>query len=157
MNTNTSLILEWQAASRPNHVRSDKWYLVAGLLCATFVAYGILAGEWSMSVTFAMIAGLSYLVRHEQHRVHQVRIYETGFEFDGTLYPWADLQCFWILQAANYHELHLAPAKHTKAEIVVQTGNIDPFLIRDTLALHISQNTKQHEKLLDAIIRFCKL
>jgi hypothetical protein len=157
MNTNTTLLLEWRAASRPNHVRSDRWYLVAGLLCATFVAYGVLTGSWSMSITFAMIGGLSFLVRHEQHRLHHVRIYETCLEFDGTLHPWSTFESFWILQAEQYFELHLAPVKHSKAEIVVQTGEIDPFRLRDTLIEFLPQNTKQHERLLDAIIRFCKL
>jgi hypothetical protein len=157
MNTNTQPLLSWQAPARINHERSDKWYLISGLVCATFVVYGLLTGAWSMSITFGMIAGLYFYVRNQQHPVHTIRIFEGGIEFDGRYSIWADWQFFWILDGKNYHELHIAPVKGLRTELVILTGEIDPYAVRDVLGHFLPQIAHQRERLLDAIIRFCKL
>ena len=157
MNTNNKLLLEWQAPARPDHERNQRWYLVTGLACAVFVAYGLITGAWSMSITFAMIAGLYFLVRNEKHPLHLIRIHDIGIEFDGIFHSWAEWQHFWILHAENYFELHIAPAKGSRQELIIQTGETDPYRVRDALSHYLPQITHQKERLLDAFIRFCKL
>jgi hypothetical protein len=157
MDTNTKPALEWQAPVRVDHERSQKWYLVTGLICATFIGYGIFTKAWTLSITFATLGGLYYLTRNERHAPHSIRILDIGIEFDGLLRPWAEWKHFWILRGEGYHELHVTPQKNFRQEILIQTGEVDPYLIRDTIGLYLPQITHQKERLLDAIIRFCKL
>lgn len=156
MNTNTNLLLEWHAPSRPDHVRSDKWYVVTGCLCAVVIAYGVLTAAWGLSLTFALLPALYYLIRNQGHRKHHIRIFEIGIEWDGRLIPWSDWKHFWILEGPGYHELHIEPMKRG-TELVVQTGDLDPFLVRDVLGVFLPQIGHQRERILDALIRFCKL
>ena len=156
-NTHTQILIEWQAAAKVNHVRSEKWYVVNGLLCATLVAYGVLSGSWALSITFGMIAGLYFLTRNDEHKAHVIRIFEYGIEFDGTLHSWSEWENFWILRADNYYELHMAPVKPLRPELVVQTGDADPFVVRDIIAQYVPQIGHQKERVVDAFIRFCKL
>ncbi len=157
MNTNTKILLEWQAAARPDHERTEKWYVAAGSFCAIMIGYGILSGAWSMSLIFALIPALYYLLRNQGHKQHQIRILATGIEFDGRLTGWGELKEFWILEGPGYYELHIAPVKPMKGDIVVMTGAIDPFVVRDTIGVFLPQIAHRKERLLDAIIRFCKL
>ncbi|OGJ63312.1 hypothetical protein A3C52_04955 [Candidatus Peribacteria bacterium RIFCSPHIGHO2_02_FULL_51_15] len=157
MNTNTQPLLEWRAPARINHEKSDRWYLVSGIICAIFVVYGILTGAWTMSITFGMIAGLYFYVRNLDHPLHYIRIFEGGIEFDGLYYIWPDFKHFWILDGKTYHELHVEPIKGLRADIVILTDQIDPFELRDVLNQFIPQIAHKRERLLDAIIRFCKL
>ncbi len=157
METHTNILLEWHAASRPDHHRTEKWYVGAGAFCIVMIAYGILSGAWSLSVIFAFIPALYYMLRNQGHKKHHIRIREMGIEVDDRLYGWGELKEFWILEGPDYFELHIAPIKKIKSDIVVMTGNIDPYIVRDTVGKFLPQIAHQKEKLLDAIIRFCKL
>ncbi len=158
MDTNTNPpLLEWTAPAKVVHERSEKWYLVAGLLCAIMIIYGILIGAWSLSICVAMIAGLSFLIRNEGAHVHRIRILDIGIEFDGKPSIWSDWKHFWILRGEGYHELHIESRKPLTPDLVIQTGEIDPYAIRDQLSQYLVQIDHQKEKILDAIIRFCKL
>lgn len=157
METNTNIYLQWEAPSHPDHNRSEKWYVVAGSFCAVMVAYGIFSENISMSIVFAFIPALYWLVRNQTHKKHLIKLTALGIEFDGKLSPWGDWKEFWILTGAGYHELHIAPKKVSRAELVIQTADVDPFLIRDVLNEYIQQVGDRRERLLDAFIRFCKL
>lgn len=157
MNTNTQTLLAWQAPVRTSHQRSEKWYLIGGVMCAMAIVYGVMTGAWSLSLTFGMIAGLYFLTRNESHRDHSIVISEVGVEFDGKFHPWNELKEFWILNAPGYSELHLEPKKHFRPEITIQTGTTDPYILRDVLSLYLPQNPNKKERLLDTFIRFCKL
>jgi len=157
MNTNIDIYLEWQAASHPDHQRSEKWYVGAGSFCAVMVAYGIFSGNISMSIVFAFIPALYWLVRNQTHKKHTIKLTSLGVELDGKLTSWGEWKEFWILTGAGYHELHIAPKKISRSELVIQTAEIDPFLIRDILVEFMPQVGDRKERLLDAFIRFCKL
>lgn len=157
MQTNTNVFLEWQAPTRSDHKRSERWYIIAGTLCALMVVYGIFTETWSMSLVFAFIPGLYWLLRNQAHKKHTIRLTPLGIEYDAVLLPWGDWKEFWILSGPDYHELHIAPVKKIRSEIVIQTGDIDPFVLRDVLAQFLPQIGDRQERLLDAFIRFCKL
>lgn len=157
MNTNTEPILQWSAPMKVTHERSDRWYLIGGLLCMSAIVYGIISGSFSLSVTFAMIAGLYYLVRNEKHPDHAIRINAMGVELDGNFHSWGDFKEFWILQGDTYYELHISTTKFLRPDIIIQTGNIDPHVIRDAIAQFLPMTDQKKERLLDAFIRFCKL
>ena len=157
MQTNTHVLLEWQAPAKISHERSARWYLIAGIICAVIIVYGIVSGSWGMSLVCAMLAGLFFLVRNEPQVVHQIRILETGIEFDGKMHIWGDWKHFWILQGDGYHELHIESKRRMTPDLVIQTADIDPYELRDLLAEFLPQIANRKEKILDAIIRFCKL
>ena len=157
MYTNTQPLLEGKAPAKVEHERSERWYVVASCFTATMIVYGLLSGAWTMSLSFAMLAGLMFLIRNEKPRVHDISISDIGIEFDQKLLPWSEWKHFWILRGPDYHELHIEAKKHLTSDLVIQTGDIDPYQLRDVLSTFIPQIDEQKEKILDAIIRFCKL
>lgn len=157
MNTNTQTILEWQAPSRPDHVRSHRWYVYGGVFCAFMIVYGLLTEAWSLSLVFAFLPALYYLLRNESHKIHTLRIREEGIEYDDKLIVWADFKEFWILSGKDFSELHIARTQKSRADLVIQTGKVDPYLVRDTLIEFLPMAANKKENLLDAFIRFCKI
>ena len=158
MQTNTEhIFLEWQAPSKLAPKRSHRWYVLSALACGSMIVYGVLTGAWSLSVCFAMLAGLFFLIRNEKPNMHSIRLLETGIEFDGRKTMWSEWKSFWILRAEGYHELHIEGKKFLLSDIVIQTGDIDAYALRDLLGKYVQQIDTKKEKLLDAIIRFCKL
>ncbi len=158
MHTNTEqILLEWKAPAKVAHKRSEKWYVSMSLGSGAMIVYGILTGAWSLSISFAMLAGLFFLIRNEKPHVHTIILRDTGIELDGRKTIWSDWKHFWILRANDYFELHAESKKYLTPDLVIQTGNIDPYIIRDLLCQYIPQIDTKKEKILDAIIRFCKL
>jgi len=157
MDTHTTPKLSWKAKSQVDHNRGGTWYIISGIFFGFMVMYGIVFGEYTVAVVFLLIPGVFYLVRNEAHREHEVRILEEGCEFDGVLTPWNQLKEFWILKGPGYYELHITPINNFSRDTIVQTGEIDPLTVRDTLLQFLPQATGKREKILDAIIRFCKL
>lgn len=158
MDTKTYLTphLEWQAPSQVTHERSHRWYAVAGVAAASAIVYGVITGAWTLSVVVALVGGIFYLIRNHEHRTHTIRILPLGIEFDGVLRPWHRWKNFWILVGPGYNELHIA-AGGLHSDLIIQTGSMDPYVVRDTLLHFLPQHPKPREKLLDAISRFCKL
>ncbi len=157
MNTNTQPLLAWQAPTRTKPERSERWYLVGGVCLSTMITYGILTGSWMMSLTFALIGGLYVLTREEEHHDHKISLLDVGIEYDGHFYSYADFGEFWILKAPTYYELHISSVKSWRPDIVLQTADIDPYVIQEILGQYLPQVGHKKEKLLDAFIRFCKL
>lgn len=157
MDTQTNTLLSWSAKAKVDHARGGVWFVASGIFCGLMVMYGVLSGSYMVAVIFVLLPVAFHFVRNENHQTHSANIQEQGFEFDGALVPWDELQEFWILQGKGYYELHVAFKKNRKGEIVIQTGANDPMVVRDTLAQFIPQTTGKREKILDAIIRFCKL
>jgi len=155
-NMNTTL-LAWQAPAHNDHERSDRWYLIAGLVAAIFIVYGLVTGAWLMSVCLGICSGLYFLVRNEKHKNHSITITKMGVEFDGVMHGWSELKDFWMLSGPGYCELHIASRKRLVGDLRIQTGDLDPFHVRDVLHHFLEQDPHKREKLLDTISRLCKL
>lgn len=157
MNTHTQPILSWHAKSKVDHSRGTLWYVIGGALSGVMIVYGVLAGQYMVTVVFLLLPAAYYLARKQDHRIHEVHVREDGFELDGRLTPWGECKEFWILQGPGYFELHIAPVRQFAPEIIVQTGETDPYLVRDTLLGFVKPGVGKRERILDALLRFTKL
>ncbi len=160
MNTNTlvpsTTLVSWQAPSHVDHVRSHRWYLTAGICTLTLIAYGIFTRAWSMSLALSLVAGMYFLVRHEKQPLRSISIQTDGVIWQKKFVSWTECTDFWIVQAPTYCELHIG-RRGLQSDIIIQTGDKDPHALLELLSQYLTHRERQGEKLLDAILRFCKL
>ncbi len=149
-------ILEWQGQTQMDHNRSERWYAIAGITTVAIIVYGLLTGSWSMSLVIAIAAGLYFLVRNEKHALHTIRILETGIEYDGKAEGWGAFKSFWLLHGPTHTQLHISRSG-LKQDIVIFTGNTDINAIFEALHSHLPHDPDKREKMIDAIIRYCKI
>jgi len=161
METNThptpTTLLAWEGLSAPLHDRGRRWYVIGGAVTLLVIIYGLVSGAWSMSLVAAAIAGMYVLRRNAPVVTRRIEIISTGIVLDGDFAPWADYKDFWLVQTPAYSELHLMRTGGFSREIVVQTGSVNPQSIRMTLSEYLQERADQKERLLDMIIRICKL
>jgi hypothetical protein len=158
MDTNTQgTLLAWTAARTERHERSHRWYTVSICFVATMIVYGVLSHAYSMSITFALLAGLFFLVRNSDSPQHRIALTTAGIDFDDRFTSWSEWKHFWILQGDGYFELHIEAKKYLIPDLVIRTGSIDPLVVRDTVSQFVPQIDHRKENILDAIIRFCKI
>ena len=152
-----TVLLSWTAPSHHNHEHSPRWYMIAGSLVLIVAAYGILSGAWTVTLVSLLLGGTYFLVRNESMPMRKMQIEIDGVQFDDTFTPWDQCKDFWIIQTPLYTELRLARKTRIGGDIRIQTGDIDPTLIRTTLSQFLPLRADQKEHIFDVIIRLCKL
>ncbi len=153
----SQVLLSWTAPSHHNFSRSARWYVVSGVLVIAVAAYGILTGAWSVTLVSLLLGGVYFLTRREPTPLKEIRIETDGVQFQDSFTPWGQCKDFWLVTTPLYTELHIVRTGATKADIRIQTADIDPLVIRSTVSQFLAMRPDQHEHLFDAFIRLCKL
>jgi hypothetical protein len=153
----SEVLMAWSAPSHHNHDRSKRWYVISGVLVLVIAAYGILSGNWSVTLVSLLLGGTYFLTRRETTALKTIRIETDGVQFEETFTPWSQCKDFWIITTPIYTELHIVRKGTLKSDIRIQTSDIDPIVIRSTLSQFLTMRPDQREHLFDVIIRLCKL
>jgi antibiotic biosynthesis monooxygenase (ABM) superfamily enzyme len=151
------VLLQWTARVQPEHARSPRWYMVGGILVVALTAYAIVTRVWTLAIVSMALGGVYFLTRNENAAERTIEIHEDGYVFENRFIPWNDCKDFWLLQFPGYVELHICRKRAGKREMVIQTGDIDVALLCSTLSRFLPLRADQHERLIDAFIRLCKL
>lgn len=157
INTKTQPSLTWTAPVQPVHSRSKNWYLGGAVFVLVCAIWGLLIGNWTFTIAILLAGGLVFLVRNAPTPVKTMTITRSGFLFDAKFTEWSACKDFWVIQTLDYAELHIAKKSGLGREIVIQTGGLDPLMLRELLEKLLPQRHNQGEKLIDKIIRITKL
>lgn len=150
-------LLSWSAPSIRVHKRSHQWYKVGGIIVIVGAAYGILFGSWTLSLILLLTGGMYYLLRGAAAPSKLISCTKEGVVFEDSFTRWEDLEGFWMIHTPEFSELHLTPKEKTRTPIVIQTGTIDPLMIKSIIGQFIPEQTEKVESLLDVLARILKL
>lgn len=153
----SEVLLSWTAPSHHNHVRSVRWYAIGGALILTIAVYGIVTSAWSVTLVSLLLGGVYFITRREPTALKEIRIETDGVQFQDSFTPWTQCGEFWLVQTPLFTELRIVRKGFAKSDIRIQTGPIDPTVLRSTLSQFLPMRADQREHLLDVIIRLCKL
>lgn len=150
-------ILEWTAAGGLEHTRGKLWYTAVGSAFLALVIYSIVTHAWTFTLVLAMCGGLyAYTHRHFSGML-TMKVARDGFELDGKKTYWGECSGFWMLQGKGYVELHIERQQGVDRHVLVHTGSMDPYVIRDVLTEFLPHLADRKETVVDAFIRICKL
>lgn len=155
--TPEQVLLTWSAPVQHTHERSKRWYVIGGTLVLAGAAYGVLSGAWSVALVAIMIGAMYFILRDHKFPDETITITQSGVRIGQTYMSWNDLQGFWLMPTDDYMELHIVPKDSKKRELLIQTGGMNIQTIRETIGAWIPELTDKRERLLDALIRICKL
>ncbi len=149
-------VLSWQAPASPTVVRTRRWYIVAAVVVLLLTAYSIYTGAWSFAVVCVLCGGMYALVHGHTPPVLTIALYDNGILFKEKFTRWDELAGFWILQTPDYNELHFV-SRFRRGDLVIQTGTQDIAQLRMILVQRLPEWTHRRERILDTLIRICKL
>lgn len=153
----TPPLFDWVAPTHHDHDRTRRWYVIAGSIAALVALIALFWGAWSVSIVTVVLTGLYALSRHEETPKRRMRIEGDGFSYGDVFVPWTDCIDFWIVQTPAFSELHIQRKRGSPREVIIQTGDINLTVLRSSLSQFIPVRADQRERLLDALIRVCKL
>lgn len=148
-------ILSWIAPEHLHQKRTRVWYILAALFVTLCVAYSITTQAWTFSVLIVVCSVVYWKMHAQEFPLKKMRLWRHGFAIDDKYNDWGDCTGYWILKGPDYHELHIE--RRTGNDIKIQTGNIDTYLLHDLLQNLLPRLDDRGEKILDTIIRICKL
>lgn len=149
--------LQWSAPITAAHERTTRWYVTGGIVVFAIAAYGLLTGAWSIALVAVMCGAMYFLIRSHSFPDATMTITQNGATLNETYLPWSEAQGFWIMVTPAYAELHIVPKNPRRGEMVIQTGALDLPTLHETLLRHAPELPEKRERLVDAIIRICKL
>lgn len=91
--------IKWQAPTHEHREHSTDWYWAVSIITISLAIAFFIAGNMLLSII--LIVGISTLLVHSKNPQHIVdyEISHRGIRSGKTLYEWASLDSFWILEA----------------------------------------------------------
>lgn len=151
-------LLSWSAPSHPQHNRPVCWYIVFLAVIVGFALYGAYAGNWTFAILI-LLCGLFYPLLHDHVPPEKrIALYPKAFLFEDTIVRWEDCTGFWLFPTTTYTDVHIEYTEGKRQrEVKIQNGSVDIMTIRLLLAEFIPELPDRGERLLEKLIRICKL
>ncbi len=131
--------------------------MIALIFAALLAGYGIWAGDWTFVVAIILIACSYFITRKSTARLHRILLQDDGIDFDGTFTSWKDCEDFWLMQFPTYTELTIRKKKGLDRELLIQTADLDPQIIRETIKAFLPERSDGNERFIDMLIRLLKI
>jgi len=151
-------VLSWHSPQYLRFRRGIVWYLLAGLINLSLLAYAIWAGVWTMALVFALLP-VVFLVEHRNKpEVVEAVISQFGIKFGVIQTPFSDIKSFWILHdPPHVDELHILTNQRWNPEITIPLVGTDPTVVRQYLVTQIPEWEGRKQSFVDTIVRILKL
>ncbi len=151
-------LIHWRAPEFHRHEKSLMWFIIAGLVAAALVIYGLMTDGWTFSIAVIVFAGAYYVMHLKPPQTVDVKISKIGLKIGRHLYLYSHLKCFWIVyNPPHVKRLYVRLASKFQPDIFVSLEDVDPAEVRHTLKVHMTELEGQHEPFSDTLVRLFRL
>lgn len=151
-------VLSFQAPEYIQHQKSALWFVVAALIGAALVFYGLATDGWTFSVAILVFAATYYLFHKEKPPVVTVKISKMGIKVGRHIFPYTSIKNFWIVyDPPLVKKLYLRMRARVQPDVYVSLEDVDPAELRHALSGHIKEAHGRTEPFADVLARLFKL
>ncbi len=146
-----AIIYEWESREYEFGEKGADWYWALGIIATAAVVACILFNNILLALVISAGAG-AVAVRTARHpRIHRFSVLEEGVAIDDTLYFYADMLHFSVLE---YIEKDLPPALSIKTRHVLSPHLLIPIVGHDPLKVYtyISQHVPEETTSIQSLI-----
>ena len=152
------VVVSWSA---PEYVKQEKsiiWFVIAGIVAALLLTYGVMEGSWTFTAAIAA-AVFAYAVYHRQKPGNVgITISKIGIKISNHRIPYSNMRAFWIVYHPPFIQtLNIRTADALTPDLTIQLGDQSPVEIREYLVRQIPEWEGKHENFIDSLARFLKL
>ena len=126
--------ISWHVETHLEQERSTDWYWGLGLIALAAIGLSIFLGNYLLAVILLLGAGSLATLIARGPREHEVKLSPRGVSLDGTLYPWQNVESFWVEEAREAHLL------------VTTKGILHPQLVLPLLDSNRAQNVRTYAR-----------
>ena len=150
------VLMSWEAHEYFHHDHSTDWYWWTGLMAVVLLGLAIYQGSFLFGVLVLLGWFTIVLYAVRPPRLIKFALTERGVLIEKTLYPWQNLQSFWIFYNPPLHkDLALESKKAFMPRIKIALGKTDPSQVRDIMKKFLPE-VEQEESLIDNLSHLAK-
>lgn len=150
-------LLTLEGTRFPVQKRGKAWYAVAGLLLFAFALYGVLAGLWLLLFICGLMAFVEWKLMHVEGTKQRMLVAKEGVVYDGAFIRWEDIEGCWAVRAGHLADIHVVPRQGKGKDLRIQIPLEQAEQTLLTVGQHTTLLEQTRERLIDTIIRICKL
>jgi hypothetical protein len=147
----TEALISWNA---PEHIHTEKksdWYWIVGIITLSIAVVAFIFGNIITGI-FVLVAAMTLVIHASKPpRVIYHEINDRGLIIHDTLYPFLELDSFWIPHDEPYPKIILKSRKTFMPFIIVYIDEIDPEEVREVMLRYIAE-TEHHEPFLKHVL-----
>ena len=132
-------LISWSA---PEHIHTEKntdWYWAVGIITITAVALCFIFKDFVFGL-FIIVAAFALVVHASKTpKIINYEINDRGIVIDNILYPFLNLESFWIDSQENPPKILIKSYKTFMPYITIHIEEVDPEQIRDILLNYIAE------------------
>jgi hypothetical protein len=128
-----------------------------GALVIASGIWSILSGAWTLTIVIILGSAMYYQVIHSHQETLEVRITKSGLQIGERLSHWNQCSGFWIYRHGEHVVMHIEKNNGWEREIAVVIDDLDYRNVAELVSNFLPYHSTRREKVLDYIIRICKL
>jgi len=147
----------WKFIEFPNYERSQRWYLVYGIVIALILFLSIFTRNFLFALIVVMAAMIIALFHRTKGEV-EFLITEDGIMVNDRFYDYKDLKNFFIIyEPPQIKSLYFEPKSLLNPRIPINLEDQDPVQIREILKQYLQEDlNREYEPITDQLSRFLK-
>ena len=147
--------LRWQAHEYDHYERTADWYWAVSIITFSIVILSILFDDYLFAVVTLIGVFTLVLFTYRPPRLISYEIAKKGIIIEKTLYPYVNLESFWV---ADHHEfdepkLIIKSTKVVMPYIIIPLVGIDPEEVHEVLQTVIAEE-EHHEPLAHKLMEY---
>lgn len=151
-------LFEWYTPEFVHYEKDKNWFLIAGIVAAFLIFYGIIWGSPFMSIAIMILASVYYLQHNQKPRQIKIIISDLGVKIEDKFYPFGSLKSFWIIyNPPEVTTLHFRTINRVLPELTIQLNETNPSVIRNYLARQLPEEEGKTEGLVNMFIRIFRI
>ena len=139
--------IEWQTEEQPISLRNREWLWTLAIVGFAIVIFSILLKNYLLIVIIALAAFIIYASKNKKPETHNFRLDDKGIAIDGKLYPYENLESFWIFED---NEIAFRRDHHLMPLLIIPFHSREETEIRKILESHLPES-EEEESFLDLL------
>ena len=148
------VLMSWEAPEHELREKTPDWYWAVGIIAFGFLILAILLKNFLFAILVLLGGFTVAMYGVKQPKIVNFAITSRGIKVEDKLYPYDNLQFFWInYDPPQVKELYIISKKKFVPQIFIPLGQADPNLVREHLMKFLEEREIQ-ESFVDVIARF---
>ncbi len=144
-------LISWDAPEHNHIEKNNDWYWAVSIITITASALAFIFGNFMFGI-FILVASFALVVHSSKHpKTIHCEINDRGVVINGILYPFLNLESFWIDAHTEPAKIIIKPNKTFMPYINIHIENVDREHVRDILLNYIAE-TEHAEPLSQQIL-----
>ena len=153
--TENKIFLSWTTPEFAYHKKGPGWFIALALMAIVFFILALIMQNYIFALLILLASFLIYIQALKKPPEIKIAMSEEGITVRETLFPYRELNSFWLFEEPEIRTLNLESKKLLRPRISIPLAQQNPGEIRQILIGFIPEK-KQEETLTDMLARKIK-